>query len=693
MIAAKDLPMNRLQVESLEARDVPAGDLVYALPVDGLAAASYTRIAADNVGNVYVAGNFTGTIDVDPSTTAKRNFTSKGGTDVFVATYGFNGQLVWARQLGGTANDAATDITFDGAGNVYICGNFNGTVDFDPGTPVVSGTAAAGGSAFVWKLGFAGAHVMTRTIGGGSTSATSLAVDPLGNIFVSGSFKAKADFDPSTATSFLETTNTNGAAYAWRLNYNGLLTYARAFQSTGLIDTTAIAADGAGNLYLGGSFTGKADFNPGTAVVNVDSGTQRSAFLVKLTFGGNYWWSQTLRNTTAASTSAIIGLGFDNIGNIYASGNLTGVVDFDPSATKTFNLTSAGLTDGFVWKTDPNGTGLFAGRFGGVNADTVTDFFVDKFGNTTTVGTFSGTADFDPGTPVANLVAGVSDTFVVKLSQTGSLLYTRSLGGGTSNTNVTGVWADGFGNIYASGGFTGTADFEPAETVSSIARATGGGYIVKLSPTVRTGAKPPNLPPVSRSAGGPYTINEGQGLTLKATATDPEANPLTYSWDVNGDGIFGDATGATVTLSASRMAQLGLADGKPPVTVRVRISDGFNLPVEASTTLTINNVNPTGTIKGATPTVKIGTTLVATVTATDISGTDVAAGLRYSFDFNNDGTWDLGNGTTFAGSVTTKAITIPATAFAVPGVQTIKVRIFDKDGGFTDATTAVNVTL
>ncbi len=62
------------------------------------------------------------------------------------------------------------------------------------------------------------------------------------------------------------------------------------------------------------------------------------------------------------------------------------------------------------------------------------------------------------------------------------------------------------------------------------------------------------LSPVSQApiadAGGPYTINEGDSLSLDASASsDPEGAPLTFTWDVNGDGAFGDATGVAPTLT------------------------------------------------------------------------------------------------------------------------------------------------
>src|SRR5207244_248534 len=75
------------------------------------------------------------------------------------------------------------------------------------------------------------------------------------------------------------------------------------------------------------------------------------------------------------------------------------------------------------------------------------------------------------------------------------------------------------------------------------------------------------------SAGGPYNHVEGYNLVLDASATiDLENDPLTYSWDVNGDGIFGDASGVNPTLTPSQLNALGLNDGPQTITnARVRV--------------------------------------------------------------------------------------------------------------------------
>jgi hypothetical protein len=105
--------------------------------------------------------------------------------------------------------------------------------------------------------------------------------------------------------------------------------------------------------------------------------------------------------------------------------------------------------------------------------------------------------------------------------------------------------------------------------------------------------------PPSADAGGPYSIGEGDSLPLDASgSSDPDDDPLTYTWDVNGDGVFGDAVGATPTLSWNELQALGIRDDGD-LTVSVLVDDGVWRAVAASTTLTINNTSPSTTLAGA----------------------------------------------------------------------------------------------
>ncbi|MBO0699005.1 MAG: hypothetical protein J2P46_11470, partial [Zavarzinella sp.] len=532
-----------------------------------------------------------------------------------------------------------------------------------------------------------------------TSSATSLFVDPSGRIAMTGQFKGTADFNPAPAvTNNLVAGSSAGSGFVWRLDPSGGYTFAKGFNSTGAIEMSAVAMDGPGNVYVGGRFTGTADLDPADATkALVAAGSVWTPFVDKLNAQGNYTWGKTLRTVSgpAGAANTLGGLGVDGAGNVYAAGAFAGTVDFDPGAG-TSPLASAGGTDGFAWKLDPTGAMLYAKRFGGVNSETVADMSVNPAGNLSVAGTFTGIGDFDPNpATAANLVSGsgAADTYVLRLNPTGTLTYTRAVGGGASTTKVTGMWADGAGNMYVAGGLTGTRDFDPAATISTLDGGTGAGFLAKISPVSGAPAKPLNTPPTNITAGGPYTIFEGQGLTIHAGATDADNNVLTYSWDLNGDGRFGDERGRDVLLTPARMATLGLGDGtNGPKTIKVRISDGINLPVETSASITVLNLPPTVKLVAPTTTPEGSSPTLSLTNIGDPVAADVAAGLHYSWDFNDDGVWDLGDGTSYAGSVATTSVKLPTAFTSDDGPLQVRVRAFDKDGAMVESTATIAVT-
>lgn len=94
-------------------------------------------VATDAAGNVYTTGHFTGTADFNPGS-GITELTALGNLDIFVSKLTAAGDLVWAKQIGGTDVDKAASMTVDAAGNVFVVGTFMGTCDFDPGNGTTS---------------------------------------------------------------------------------------------------------------------------------------------------------------------------------------------------------------------------------------------------------------------------------------------------------------------------------------------------------------------------------------------------------------------------------------------------------------------------------------------------------------------------------------------------------------------------
>jgi ELWxxDGT repeat protein len=130
--------------------------------------------------------------------------------------------------------------------------------------------------------------------------------------------------------------------------------------------------------------------------------------------------------------------------------------------------------------------------------------------------------------------------------------------------------------------------------IQVLAEAAHGEYLVNVEEAL-------NQAPVA-DAGGPYAINEGDDLPLNASLSwDPDGDPLTFFWDVNGDGIFGDATGDQPTLTWAELNALGIIDdtGDGHRHVFVRVEDDKGAWAESPPAdLSIDNTPPTITLHG-----------------------------------------------------------------------------------------------
>ncbi|BEP15395.1 hypothetical protein acdb102_37060 [Acidothermaceae bacterium B102] len=180
-------------------------------------------------------------------------------------------------------------------------------------------------------------------------------------------------------------------------------------------------------------------------------------------------------------------------------------------------------------------------------------------------------------------------------------------------------------------------------------------------------------PPVA-DAGGPYTVIEGQPLHLDASAShaaDP-TDALTYSWDLNGDGVFGDATGVTPTLSWAQLQSHSVNDGPAVLQATVQVTDTTTAGVAVSpaTTLTVVNAPPVAFIGGGTSAAK-GLTATFALSSTDPSVIDQQAGFGYVVSW--------GDGTT--ATLTGGGALIETHVFPAPGSYTVTLQATDKDGG------------
>src|SRR5574343_312300 len=82
----------------------------------GGAANDYGKsVARDKDGNIYVLGEYNGTI-----TSGTTPHTSRGLNDILLLKYTASGKLLWSKSMGSTGNDIASHLFVDSVGYVYI---------------------------------------------------------------------------------------------------------------------------------------------------------------------------------------------------------------------------------------------------------------------------------------------------------------------------------------------------------------------------------------------------------------------------------------------------------------------------------------------------------------------------------------------------------------------------------------------
>jgi hypothetical protein len=384
---------------------------------DGLA----RTLALDNAGNVFVAGSFAGSAIFGSDT-----LTSAGSTDVFVTKLDSDGDFVWTRQFGGTNADGGAGVAVDSSNNLVLIAQMRTHVSGNQDA-LIAKLDSSGNVQWTFQVG-----ASTSAGRGNSTNwarGTNITVDDAGRVYATGSFYGSVDFDPGSGTATLQAKAPG--SFVLKLTSSGNPTWARAFigGSSDIANGADIAVDASGNVYTTGSFSNSIDFDPGTKssqkfiLSTGGGGLTDAAYVSALNSNGNFLWAKSTRFVDSASIHSAHGtaIALDGVGGVYLTGSFDGTTDFDPGPG-TFNLTSAGGSDAFVWKLDTSGGFAWAGQMGGTGGDFGRGISVDSAGDMFVAGNFNGTADFDPGPGTYDLTsAGGYDFFVVKLTQSGAL--------------------------------------------------------------------------------------------------------------------------------------------------------------------------------------------------------------------------------------------------------------------------------
>ena len=243
----------------------------------------------------------------------------------------------------------------------------------------------------------------------------------------------------------------------------------------------SVKVDPSGNIYTTGTFGGTVDFDPGVGIANLTSSGNVNAFVTKFDSSGNFVWA---KHFSGASNVIPYDLYFDSLGNVYTTGSFEGTADFDPGAG-TSDLTSNGSQDIYISKLDSSGNFVWAKSIGGGGQDYGKSINIDSGNNIYATGYFqqgAGPTDFDPGAGTANLTAGSLDAFILKLDSSGDFVWVKQLRGNSGEVYAESTILDSSGNIYTTGTFRYTVDFDPGAGTANLSTVPDANdiFILKL---------------------------------------------------------------------------------------------------------------------------------------------------------------------------------------------------------------------
>ena len=256
-----------------------------------------------------------------------------------------------------------------------------------------------------------------------------------------------------------------------KLDAAGNFVWAKRLGGSHIEDAISMAVDAAGNVYTIGNFIGTVDFDPGIGVFNMSGSTEywSQIFISKLDTEGNFVWAKQIGGIGSDyENNQGAGIALDATGNVYTIGTFVGIVDFDPEIGIDTIMPVGGIYDQdiFINKLDPSGHVIWTKIIGGKNYDIANDgIAIDHSGNVLTTGAFTDTLDLDPGDSVFNLTVGVGggveNMFISKLNTDGEFVWAKQLGSITNGPGVENITVDKLGNVYFTGLFQGTIDFDP----------------------------------------------------------------------------------------------------------------------------------------------------------------------------------------------------------------------------------------
>jgi hypothetical protein len=314
----------------------------------------------DAAGNSYICGAFKGSVDFNPLGTTPRIITSATvDNSIFLAKYDANGINLWATKvdanLGAMMTEAYAACEIDNSGNVFLAANYRNTIIVGANnftskgsTDIILASYSQSNGTPNWSKTFGG-------VGNDVVSPGALRVNAAGEPHFTGRFAGTSNMGGATITSIAgSTTNlyvaafTNTGTTKWAVSIPG---------NSGQSGGHRVGFDKVGNVYIAGWYSGSGTIN-GINLLAKSGANAADIVIAKFNSGGILQWLNSYGAIGfTGELSIAAGLAIDSENNLLITGKFYGNdVDWDPSTTMDFKISSAGLDDGITAKYKSDGT-------------------------------------------------------------------------------------------------------------------------------------------------------------------------------------------------------------------------------------------------------------------------------------------------------------------------------------------------
>jgi len=262
---------SRGQSDIVVAKASAAGEWLWARSFGGAGLDESRGVAVSARAECYVTGYFSGTSEF-PGT----NLMTRGGSDIFLAKFSGDGELLWVQQAGGPSADEGHAVTLDAGGHLYVTGGFAGTANVF-GTNLIAQGSSGETDVFLVKLDASGDRLwLQRGTGASQDSGNAVVIDRDGNSYITGLFVGSVAFGSQRLMS------TSGQSDVFFAKYSPEGNFLWAFQAGGpaYMSGNGLGVDAEGSAYGTGFYRSGTTIG-GLLLTNSSSGA-RDAFIVRV---------------------------------------------------------------------------------------------------------------------------------------------------------------------------------------------------------------------------------------------------------------------------------------------------------------------------------------------------------------------------------------------------------------------------